>query len=238
MTEHDRAIAALERADRRLFPGPRASLCPERPRATSFAALGRALLHRDISEALGLTFASELERIGDSIRQHFPDNLFWDFDLLAASLLGHEERLGEAAAIVVRLHELFGTHTPIRFRYVHDFIYGYDWAKWVGRDPDARADNGPYSLEFLRDLEQRGHELLGLIASDDEKYPALAADELARNPFPFSREPEAESRLHRELGRRCLLPVEAWRVDAAPRAGRPFARLREECARELGLLAG
>ena len=137
---------------------------------------------------------------------------------------------------IARLQRLYGQDTAIRFRYVHDFIYGYDWAKWVGRDPDLRAGIGPYDAVFLDHLERRAHELLGLIAVDDPVYPGLP-DEQARNPFPFSREPEAELRLHRTLAARGLLPLAAWDPAARPVWSRPFAALRAELAAMLGLTA-
>src|SRR5690606_29082988 len=67
----------------------------------------------------------------------FPGNIFWDLELLAASLL----RSGEIAAQgrqIAELQALYGETTAIRFRYVHDFLYGYDWAKWVQREPASR----------------------------------------------------------------------------------------------------
>jgi hypothetical protein len=236
---HDRAILALEAVDRRVSGqvGPRASLSPQEREATPLARLARELLTAEVPPSVGSALARELERIAETICWHFPDNIFWDLDFLGKSLLSRatESGIAEAAGRVVRLHELFGRDTPIGFRYVHDFLYGFDWAKWVRRDLPARGHVGPFSDEFLGYLEGRGSELLDLIAADDEKYPALE-DAEPRNPFPFSREPAAECALHRELSRRGLIPVEAWRVDAAPSANRPYLRLREQCAEELGLM--
>ena len=53
--------------------------------------------------------------------------------------------------------------------------------------------------------------------------------------FGFSREPEDELRLFRDLAARGLLPVEAWRLETAPTWDRPFTDLRAERARVLGL---
>jgi hypothetical protein len=88
-------------------------------------------------------------------------------------------------------------------------------------------------------MQRRGHELLALIADDDRKYPSLPDDE-ARNPFPFSREPAAEVRLHRELARRGAIPVPTWdagalSLDWSTRWREPYAERRVEVARELGL---
>ncbi|MBF0238620.1 MAG: ATP-binding protein, partial [SAR324 cluster bacterium] len=35
---------------------------------------------------------------------------------------------------MIMLQELFGIQSPLKFRYVHDFMYGYDWIKWVQKD--------------------------------------------------------------------------------------------------------
>lgn len=171
----------------------------------------------------------------------FPENIFGDLDFVAASVLA-QARAANSVALVQELLErmcglqvLYGESTPIRFRYVHDFTYGYDWAKWVRREPTRDGSVGPFDLEFLIYMEARGHELLELIAADDRKYPSLKGPE-HRNPFVFSREPAAETRLFPELAQRGLLPVETWRLDARPRCDRPFADLRVAVAAELGLL--
>jgi hypothetical protein len=65
-------------------------------------------------------------------------------------------------------------------------------------------------------------------------YPTLR-DERPRNPFPFSREPDAELALHRALAASGEIPVEAWRADARPQWRRDYAELRIARARELGL---
>ncbi|WP_157595128.1 hypothetical protein [Plesiocystis pacifica] len=185
----------------------------------------------------------------------FPGNLFWDLDLIAADVLrqGLESAGGPdgAAALalvedrfarMVRLQALYGRGTAINFTYVHDFVYGFDWAKWVRREPSVQRDvPGPFSAEFLGYMERRGHELLELIAADDGKYPTLAAG-VPRNPFPFSREPAAEVELHAELARRDLIPVPTWdagaiAIDWDQRWREPFQDRRVEVAGELGLLS-
>lgn len=176
-----------------------------------------------------------LRRIEDAAAAAFPDNLFWDLEFLAASLV--RAGAGEVTALgrrIADLQALYGHNTAIRFRYVHDFLYGYDWAKWVQRDPAARREVGPFAPAFIAHQERRARELEHLIAADDEVYPTLLEGQV-RNPFPFSREPDAEALLLRDLAARRLLPVEAWDVAAAPRWDRPFADLRVERARALGL---
>ena len=106
------------------------------------------------------------------------------------------------------------------------------WRFEVAPDPWT----SPEPLVSVRIPTWRGHELLALIAQRDEKYPPLA-DDRPRNPFGFSREPDAEVAIHRDLAARDLIPVEAWRWDAAPRFDRPFADLRRERAVAHGGLA-
>jgi len=196
----------------------------------------------EIAAALGApSMESGLERVAEAMRAAFPDNLLGDLDHWAWAVAREaadgddpDAHVGRATETTVELMRLFGCATPIRFRYVHDFVYGFDWAKWVRKDPAARAAVGPFDLAFLERMVRRGHELLALIAEDDEKYPQLR-DDRPRNPFGFSREPEDELRLFRDLAARGLLPVEAWRLETAPTWDRPFTDLRAERARVLGL---
>jgi hypothetical protein len=241
--EHRSAIEALEALDRRLDGGgmERLTLDPSRTRASTLAQIGRALAPR-CPPRVASAFAAGLARTADAIARHFPNNLFWDLDHLAASVLREAlahpaplERLGASFDEIETLNALFGRETPIRFRYAHDFIYGFDWAKWVRRDPKARAGVGPFDLAFLRSLHARGRELLALIENDDATYPALE-DERDRNPYPFSRDPREELALYRDLARLGLIPVRAWQESARPEWDRAFAEERVARARALGLI--
>ena len=239
--EAQAALLALAELDARLDREgvTRLTLDPSRERATSFLALGRALLS-STRGAPGLANALEagLARTADAILTNFPDNLFWDIDALASGLLREALRtetedprahLEGAFDEVVALHALFGRATPIRFRYVHDLTLGFDWAKWVRRAPAERRSVGPFDRAFLRSMLERGRELLVLIQADDAKYPRLVSDR-PRNPFVFSREPDHEVRLHRALAARRLIPVRAWEIDATPIWDRAFQAEREALA--------
>lgn len=208
------------------------TLSPGRARAHRPSELTQALHPHPHEDALGRALAN----VAAALRASFPENLFADLDALAASLARRPSATAIEAAgdRIADLHRLFGAATSIRFRYAHDFLYGYDWARWCQRDPSARRDVGPFDDPFLDYLEQRGHELLGLIAHDDPKYPTLR-QEKNRNPFPFRRDREAESRLFRQLAHDGLLPVAAWERAPVLDFTRPFAALREERAMELGL---
>ncbi len=222
----------------------RRTLDPERERASSFERIGRVLLPRTahLAEGSARALAEGLCALARAVVAHFPENLLWDLDHLSASIVREacdapEEaprRLAASFEEAVALHALFGRGTPIRFRYVHDLVYGFDWAKWVRRDPASRRRVGPFDLAFLRSMRARGGELLALIEEDDPTYPRLAGRG-ARNPFVFSREPDAELALHRDLARRGLVPVRAWTFDDAPVWDLAFSEERANRARALGL---
>jgi hypothetical protein len=181
---------------------------------------------------------SALVSLCRAVETHFPENIFVDLDLLASVLAETVQRSGAAAAReqgeqLVCLHSLYGEQTAIRFRYVHDFAYGFDWARWVARDPKAHANVGPFDGAFLEYSEARARELLQLIARDDPKYGPIDPRE-HRNPFPFRRDPDAERAILTSLARGHALPVEAWNASAPPRWDRPYTELREAEALALG----
>ncbi len=191
----------------------------------------------EIPTELEKAWLESMTLIIDASQLHFPETIFWDFDFLGAALLAEYPDANELrfrAEQIVGFHKVYGQNSIIRFRYVHDFTYGFDWAKWVGRAPELRADFGPFSPEFLDHVQNRGQELLQLIEEDDETYPKLP-DGNPRNPFVFSREPSEETQLFETLAERNLLPVKAWETDSEARWQEPFAKLREEVAAELGI---
>ncbi|MGF1466172.1 MAG: ferrochelatase [Sandaracinaceae bacterium] len=234
-----RGVDRLRALDARITREARThlSLAPDAPAPTPFAVLAERLQARAADRGADGpgALAAGLRRLGEGTLLHYPENLFWDFDHLAAALLREaEDAAGLRASfdLVVALFARFGRRTPIRFRYLHDFLYGFDWAKWVAAEPAPRAAIGPFDRAFLRRLHGRGEELLRLIDRDDATYPQLEGRG-SRNPFPFSRDPDEEAPLHRELARAGLVPVEAWRLDARPRWDLPFAEEREARARAL-----
>lgn len=231
------AVSVLREADRRIEAavGPRCSLSPEREYARSLAELGELLMVPEIGPDRAAAFAAALARVAESFARDYPENIFWDLDHVAARLLaaGEKPEIDALAGRLILLAERFGIRSEIRFRYLHDFIFGFDWARWVARAPEERAHVGPFDGEFLTYLEQRQAELVELIAQDDQKYGRLEP-QIYRNPFLFSREPADERRLHRLLAERGLIPVRAWTLSGEPRWDAPFATLRDELAAELG----
>jgi len=238
------ASERLVAIDELLSRTPRRTAAPDRERATSLVQLVGELIHDEPGPdgAVVEAFVGGVAAVTEAIRTHFPDNVFWDLDLLVATIWRGPARAPESPATrvnaccerLVGLQALFGQQTSIRFRYAHDFLYGYDWARWVRRDPVARRGVGPYDPAFLDRMARRGAELLTLIARDDATYPRLRTSG-HRNPYRFSREPAAEEALFRDLGARDLLPVPAWRTDGEPIWDRPFLELREERATALGI---
>ena len=210
------------------------SLCPDRTFVTRFTELERSVVRPHLTPELTALFASILEEVVRSMLKHFPGNIFWDFDFFVASTvrqMSAEENptrfLEQFGKKIVTLMRLFGTGSDIHFRYLHDFLYGFDWARWIQKKPEARQFVQPFSLTFLDYLCGRGRELLQLIAADDQKYHRIA-DGGYRNPFTFSREPAEEAHLLTQLSRHQLLPLEAWKGDALPIWDKPFERLREQ----------
>lgn len=213
------------------------SLDPSRSSARSPAEL--VALLADSAQLPHLAGAASA--VAEAQLRSFPENLFWDFDFFLASVHHDASRTDDYAAyleevtrITVDLMTLYGQQSAIRFRYVHDFMYGYDWARWVRREPLERNTFTPFGLDFLRRTESRGRDILMLIEGDDDWYPRLA-DGASRNPFPFSREPEEELVLYRLLAERGHVPVKAWCLRAEPDASRDYDALREDAAATLGL---
>lgn len=219
--------------------GVPASLAPGRSRAQPLQVIARDLLTK--REPIWQdAFVDAAGIVTRSLLEHFPGNLFWDLDFLLAALLEASRRpedLLARASAVARLQQMFGCNSVIAFRYLHDFTYGFDWARWTASGPAERAVSGPFSLTFLEHVERRGQEIAAAIVAGDPRLPRLPDGEF-RNPFPFSRTPGHEALLLRDLAGRGLLPVHAWCVTARPRFDLPFAQLREERARALGLGAG
>ncbi len=235
----DQSKTPLAEVDSRIAATPRGALTLD-PCRESASPLTE-LVERLANDGERPHLAAAASSVAEAQLECFPENLLWDFDFFLASV--HEQaaaaddyvaRLDEAARVTVGLMHLYGQQSVIQFRYVHDFMYGFDWARWVRRDPEARAHVPPFSVEFLKQVQVRGRDILDLIEADDDVYPQID-DGAPRNPFPFSREPEEELRLYRSLSERGCIPIEAWRPDAEPDATRDFDALRQDAAKRLGI---
>jgi hypothetical protein len=219
------------------------SLNPHRTLSTSFSALGNLIVQTTDDLQFIKVFRETLAAILQSILRNFPENIFWDFDYLVISMLrqalvaekGADYFLKFFAEKIELLMDLFGNKSEIRFRYLHDFIYGFDWAKWVQKEPKARNLIEPFNPAFLDYLLSRGQEILQLICLGDRQYHHLC-ENLYRNPFDFSREPKDEIRLFTYLARQKLIPVAAWDWNVSPVWNKPFHQMRESISLELHLV--
>lgn len=218
----------------------RLSLAPGRNHATSCAEICALLIAEDETDTiLGRSFAQGIRALEEDLKMHFPNNIYADLDYLSTALLQDARSqidpptyLRTSFSITTELLHLYGCHSPIQFRYIHDFLYGFDWVRWVRKKTNQRKSIGPFDRTFLSYLKKRGDELLSLIAADDPTYPNLAPNR-DRNPFVFSRSPSDEAKLHQSLADDGLIPVKAWCSQSSPQLDRDYSALREERARSL-----
>jgi len=220
------------------------TLDPDATAPRTLVALGQRILparsdRPALHEQQEIAWAMAISDLARAIARDFPQNIFADLDHVGSALRDVVAREGHVALErtidpLVRIHRTYGRRSAIRFRYVHDFLYGFDWTRWVARDPAARAAVGPYALPFLAHIEARAVELAALVEAGDPSYPPLAPDSF-RNPFPFDREPDSEARLFLALARAGELPIEAFRESPPLSFERPYAALREARAESLGL---
>ncbi|MEH1825278.1 MAG: hypothetical protein V7L22_07895 [Nostoc sp.] len=218
------------------------SLSPEKTLITSFTELGNLITEQNTDIKIIITLQETLEIIVRTQLQNFPENIFWDFDFLVSSMLRQALAADEGAipflkifgAKMVSLTEMFGNKTEMRFRYVHDFIYGFEWARWVQKEPQNRAHIEPFSLVFFDYLLVKGKELLQRI-NHGQVVSYKLCDTGYRNPFTFSREPEDEYRLLSYLAEEQLIPVAVWNWNASPVWNKPFQEMRQQLALKLNI---
>ncbi|MEH1970424.1 hypothetical protein [Nostoc sp.] len=218
------------------------SLNPQKTLITSFAELGNLSAGQNTDIQIIITLQETLESIVFTQLQNFPENIFWDFDFLVSSMI-KQALIAEEGAVpflksfgkkMVYLTEMFGNKTEMRFRYVHDFMYGFEWARWVQKEPQKRAHIEPFSLLFLDYLLIKGKELLQRINHGQITSYKLC-DTGYRNPFTFSREPEDEYRLLTYLAEEQLIPVAVWDWNASPVWNKPFQEMRQQLALKLNI---
>ncbi|GAX45038.1 hypothetical protein NIES4075_60570 [Tolypothrix sp. NIES-4075] len=217
------------------------SLNPKKTLATSFVELGSLVTAKTNDIQLITFLQNSLERVISACLDNFPENIFWDFDFLVSSMLRQALVADDAVEFlkcfgnkIVSLLELCGVKTKIRFRYVHDFMYGFEWARWVQKEPETRANEEPFSLNFLDYLLAKAEEILQLICQEKANHYKLC-DKGYRNPYCFSREPEDEHRMLSYLAVNQLIPVTAWNWNAQPVWNKPFQQLREELSLKLNI---
>tara|TARA_B100000579_G_scaffold427652_1_gene436588 strand:- start:475 stop:1179 length:705 start_codon:yes stop_codon:yes gene_type:complete len=195
----------------------RFSLCCGRTYATHSNQLSKVLLSGWASDTnLKCVFVKGMSLLEQELFKHFPDNIFADFDMLFAHIIAKSKQYHspgnyflENCKFISKLFAIYGSNSSVRFQYIHDFLYGFDWARWVQKSPHSRRAVGPFDPVFLNHLFLRGNELHKLIKENNKKYPILNPNKM-RNPFPFSRKPRDERILHDILAEKKLIPVNAW----------------------------
>lgn len=230
-----------EEIDRTL--GPLRTLDPARTRTTPLVEICREILSGEEDRQTITLFCEGAIELAHSQAVNFPENIFWDLDLLLAEVYRDSQRgdstvdhsgLRERFVVLDEILGLYGRRSSVNFNYVHDFIYGYDWVKWVSRDERERQDSSPFNLEFLRHLEKRGQEIVALIRKNDDFYQQLPRS-TPRNVFGFSRDPDDEVKLFGHLASSGHIPVEAWNVNGTRRPDFNLYQVRYNTALELGL---
>jgi hypothetical protein len=218
------------------------SLSPQKTLITSFAELENLIAEQNSNLQIITAIQETLESIVRTQLQNFPENIFWDFDFLVSSMLRQALTAEEGAITflkvfgekMISLTEMFGNKTEIRFRYVHDFMYGFEWARWVQKEPQNRAHVEPFSLVFFDYLLVKGKELLQRI-NHGQVISYKLCETGYRNPFTFSREPEDEYRLLTCLAEEELIPVAVWNWNASPVWNKPFQEMRQQLALKLNI---
>ncbi|MBF2064119.1 MAG: hypothetical protein IGS39_06805 [Calothrix sp. C42_A2020_038] len=216
------------------------SLNPNKNLITSFRELGNIVLERVNDSDLVECIFKTLEYILNAQLSNFPENIFWDYDFMIHEIIeqaisAKEEAitfLESFAKKLVELMEMFGCSNEIRFRYVHDFTYGFDWARWVKKDPVNRANIRPFNVIFLDYLLNKGKEILQKISVDDIRYRHIS-ERSYRNPFRFPRDPKDEYRLLTYLAGYQLIPVATWNWNGGAVWDKPFDQLREQASMKL-----
>jgi len=212
---------------RRHVPRP-LSLCPGRKEITSFVSLGQQLTDESKPRNFYIDAAEGLKVIVAAQINNFPDNIFWDYDYFCAVLFSQDSQSGLNNIIhsVESLMKTYGVHSELSFQFVHDFTYGFDWARWVSKKPEERRKYHLFTMEFFTYLSKRQGELVELIGKNDQKYNQLAKGK-RRNPFKFSRTPEDEKIVLQNLSDQNMIPVPAWDISPTTRWNHDFTKIRE-----------
>ena len=204
------------------------SLSSNKKYATSFLNLSVVSPIAQLNYPLQKEVLDGFEAIVKSHIKNFPDTIFWDYDYLFHLLCTSPSIIAikKLAQDIIFLYEHYGIHSPIRFQYTHDLIFGFDWAKWVGKNPPARSQVAPFGPIFMQHLKNRAIELLHLITLNDGKYPKIPTP-IKRNPFPFSRAPQEEMAVHKLLAQEMLVPIKAWEAKPVISWHHKFLKVRE-----------
>ncbi|MFY0580088.1 ferrochelatase [Cystobacter fuscus] len=167
--------------------------------------------------------------------EDFPDNIFWDLDHLACCLwkAGGPDEMRAFAGRVVALCRGFGNKSELRFRYAHDFLFGYDWARWVAREPGSARASGP-SIRRSSTTWRPGSR--SCETSSRTTTPSMGRSRAGPSAIPSPSAASPGTR-HGCTGARPrgAHPGQGRRLDGERRWELPFTELRAEVAERLGL---
>lgn len=204
-----------------------------KPSASSPSRLAAYVSDLYDDEMIWAHFSDYLEQMILSIRHHFPENIFWDLDYMIAYAVRESQKFKEPElfweAYTQKLNHLlavFGCHGEIRFRYLHDFTYGFDWARWVRKDLPSRKNVQPFEMAFFDRTISRGEELLELIRQNDSRYHRLQTSSY-RNPFSFSRDILEEKEMMCWLSNNNGLPIAQWNANGPINFEKDFDLIRK-----------
>ncbi|MCC5815374.1 MAG: hypothetical protein JJT78_11505 [Leptospira sp.] len=222
------------------------SLNPQKETPTSF----RELLNYISSETPNV---EDIELIHsffhgclNAIIENYPENIYWDMDFLFChvyrqliernTFVEKKKWLEDLERRVRHIMEIFGSKSKIQFRYIHDFLYGFDWCKWNRKRVEIgeEVEYNPFGEEFLTYIENRGLEILKMIECNDKNYVQMESGKF-RNPFVFKRETEQEIAILSNLASTGDIPIFAWKVDAKFNSKKDYSLIRKERAVELGI---
>ena len=213
------------------------SLDPQKIKATLPSELAKQPFFEEISLNSFLSLESIIIDLFSSQNENFPTNIFWDMDGLISFFLhlNDSKKQKNLCKILLKLYDRYGNKKSINFAYIHDFIYGFDWYRWVKKDFFVRKNIGPYDFVFLDYLNKRSLELFELIKINDHKYSTLCPH-VKRNPFSFRRTVEEEIKIHLKLACKGAIPWKAWILKDKKTKKfweTNFSKIRQEMALEI-----
>ncbi|MFK7873810.1 MAG: hypothetical protein AB8C84_11710 [Oligoflexales bacterium] len=220
------------------WPEPR-SLCPNRDCAHTLEDIGERL-QTSLSHEQQNAVMQSLTSIAMTQLECFPKNIFWDFDGFVSVLLKKTDFLSQRACVehFQKLYKAF-SRGQTRFQYAHDLIYGFDWARWVQKDPENHVDFGPFDECFLNRMSQRHDELVEEVEKrSSSRYPYVAGLDHGqgyRNPFEFSRNFEDEKDLMERLALIDYIPVPFWDMNFKAVWDKDFEEKRKEISQRTSL---
>jgi hypothetical protein len=222
------------------------SLNPLKETPTSFQDLLNYIATDDPSHEDLELIHSFFQGCINSIILNYPENIYWDMDFLFCHVYrqltekkNYSEKqtwLKELGSRVKHIMEIFGSQSKIQFRYIHDFLYGFDWCKWNRKleETGEEVEYNPFGEEFLSYIENRGLEIQKMIENNDKNYVPMESGKY-RNPFVFKRETEQEIAILSNLALTGDIPIFAWKSDAKFNSKKDYSLIRKERAIQLGI---